>query len=206
MPRTPRLEGQKISLPLHGSGNFFGSGTAPPPPPPPQAQTQKPSYGPVVYSLWVGWCLFKSGTLPLTLHKFIKIVYFSIFSRKTPRRAKPFQPRVKTLSWWLWERKLKYMVPTWLQKFLNGPASFWDLFSSYLAQSSYLIRNINNLLIKTWSELLRYHNLIWSLNCLIQVESVRLRQWRPCYGSLNVYTFFDSPGILIILIAKQISS
>ena len=28
----------------------------------------------VVYSLWVGWCLFKSGTLPLTLQKFIKIV------------------------------------------------------------------------------------------------------------------------------------
>ena len=33
----------------------------------------------VVYSLWVGWCLFKSGTLPLTLQKFIKIVYFSNF-------------------------------------------------------------------------------------------------------------------------------
>ena len=33
------------------------------------------------------------------------------------------------------------MVPTWLKKFLNGPASFWDLFSSYLAQSSYLVRN-----------------------------------------------------------------
>ena len=33
-------------------------------------------------------------------------------------------------------------VPTWLRKFLNGPASFWDLFSSYLAQSSYLVRNI----------------------------------------------------------------
>ena len=28
--------------------------------------------------------------------------------------------------------------------------------------------------------------------CLIQVE--RLRQWRGCYGSLNVYTFFDSSG------------
>ena len=28
------------------------------------------------------------------------------------------------------------------QKFQNGPASFWDLFSSYLAWSSYLIRNI----------------------------------------------------------------
>ena len=40
------------------------------------------------------------------------------------------------------------------------------------------------------SELLWYHNLIWSLNGLIQVESVRLRKWRPCYGSLNVYTFF----------------
>ena len=24
--------------------------------------------------------------------------------------------------------KLKYMVPTWLKKFLHGPASFWDLF------------------------------------------------------------------------------
>ena len=33
------------------------------------------------------------------------------------------------------------MVPTWLKKFLNGPASFSDLFSSYLAQSSYLVRN-----------------------------------------------------------------
>ena len=43
----------------------------------------------VVYSLWVGWCLFKLGTLPLTLHKFNKIVYFSKFLRKTPRRAKP---------------------------------------------------------------------------------------------------------------------
>ena len=43
----------------------------------------------VVYSLWVGWCLFKSGTLPLTLQKFIKIVYFSNFLRKMPRRAKP---------------------------------------------------------------------------------------------------------------------
>ena len=29
------------------------------------------------------------------------------------------------------------------QKFLNGPASFWDLFSSYLAQSSHLVRNIS---------------------------------------------------------------
>ena len=35
------------------------------------------------------------------------------------------------------------MVNTWLKKFLNGPASFWDLFSSYLAQSSYLVRNID---------------------------------------------------------------
>ena len=35
------------------------------------------------------------------------------------------------------------MVPTWLKKFLNGPASFRDLFSSYLAQSSYLVRNNN---------------------------------------------------------------
>ena len=35
------------------------------------------------------------------------------------------------------------MVPMWLQKFQNGPASFWDLFSSYLAQSSYLVRNNN---------------------------------------------------------------
>ena len=40
--------------------------------------------------------------------------------------------------------------------------------------------------------------MISSLNCLIQVESVRLRQWRPCYGSLNVYTFFYSPGRLMI--------
>ena len=31
------------------------------------------------------------------------------------------------------------MVPTWLKKFLNGPASFRDLFSSYLAHSSYLV-------------------------------------------------------------------
>ena len=38
------------------------------------------------------------------------------------------------------------MVPTWLKKFLTGPASIWDLFSSYLAQSSYLVRN-NNLAI-----------------------------------------------------------
>ena len=42
-----------------------------------------------IYSLWVWWCFFKSGTLPLTLHKFNKIVYFSKFLRKTPRRAKP---------------------------------------------------------------------------------------------------------------------
>ena len=33
------------------------------------------------------------------------------------------------------------MVPTWLRKFLNGPASFWDLFSSYFAQSSYLVQD-----------------------------------------------------------------
>ena len=41
-----------------------------------------------VYSLWVGWCLFKSGILPLTLHKFIKSVSFSTFIRKTSRWAK----------------------------------------------------------------------------------------------------------------------
>ena len=50
------------------------------------------------------------------------------------------------------------MVPTWLKKFLNGP----DLFSSYLAQSSYLVRNIistfishvrTRLLNMTWSNL-----------------------------------------------------
>ena len=40
------------------------------------------------------------------------------------------------------------------------------------------------------------HNLICSLNCLIQVKSVRLRQWKPCYGSLNVCTFFDSPSTM----------
>ena len=38
-------------------------------------------------------------------------------------------------------------------------------------------------------------NLIWSLVCLIQVESLRLKQWRLCYGSSNAYTFFDSPDI-----------
>ena len=39
MPPDP-LEGQnKISLPLRGSENFFGSGTAPPP------QAQTPTYG-----------------------------------------------------------------------------------------------------------------------------------------------------------------
>ena len=41
------------------------------------------------------------------------------------------------------------MVPTWLKKFLNGPTSFWDLFSSYLAQSSYLVRNINTIFQST---------------------------------------------------------
>ena len=35
------------------------------------------------------------------------------------------------------------MVPTWLKKFQNGPAYFWDLLSPYLAQSSYLVRNIS---------------------------------------------------------------
>ena len=30
------------------------------------------------------------------------------------------------------------MVPTWLKKFQNGSASFYNLFSSYLAQSSLL--------------------------------------------------------------------
>ena len=59
-----------------------------------------------------------------------------------PRQAKPIptageNPLLMTLR-----TKLKYMVPTWLKKFLNGPASFWDLFSSYLAQGSYLVRNI----------------------------------------------------------------
>ena len=40
MPSDP-LEGQnKISLPLHSSENFFGSGTAPTP------QTQMPTYDP----------------------------------------------------------------------------------------------------------------------------------------------------------------
>ena len=43
----------------------------------------------VVYSLWVGWSLFKSGTLPLMSHKFIKVDSFSKLFRKTPRRAKP---------------------------------------------------------------------------------------------------------------------
>ena len=33
------------------------------------------------------------------------------------------------------------MVPMWLKKFQNGAASFSDLFSSYLAQSSYLVWN-----------------------------------------------------------------
>ena len=37
--------------------------------------------------------------------------------------------------------KTQVMVPAWLKKFQNGSASFWDLFSSYLAQSSYLVRN-----------------------------------------------------------------
>ena len=42
MPPDP-IEGQnKISLPLRGSENFFGPGTAPPPP-----QAQTPVYGPV---------------------------------------------------------------------------------------------------------------------------------------------------------------
>ena len=41
----------------------------------------------------------------------------------------------------------QYMVPRWLKKFLNGPASFWDLFSSYLAQSSYLVWNTNVILL-----------------------------------------------------------
>ena len=71
----------------------------------------------VVYSLWAGWCLFKSGTLPLTLQKFIKIV--TNFLRKVPRRAKPIptageNPLLMTLR-----TKLKYMVPTWLKKFLT---------------------------------------------------------------------------------------
>ena len=87
----------------------------------------------VVYSLWVGWCLFKSGTLPLTLQKFIKIVYFSNFLTIPTAGENPLLMTLRT--------KLKYMVPTWLKKFLNGPASFWDLFSSCLAQSSYLVRN-----------------------------------------------------------------
>ena len=95
----------------------------------------------VVYSLWTGWCLFKSGTLPLTLQKFIKIVYFSNFLRKMPRRAKPIPTAGENPLLMTFRTKLKYMVPTWLKKFLNGPASFWDLFSSYLAQSSYLVRN-----------------------------------------------------------------
>ena len=90
MPRTTFEGKKKFSLPLRGSENFFGSGTTPPPP-----QTQKPSYGPVVYSFWVmGWCLCKSGTLMLTLHKFIKIAYFSKVLRKTPesRILQLFQP------------------------------------------------------------------------------------------------------------------
>ena len=35
-------------------------------------------------SLWVLWCLFKSGTLPLTLHNFIKTVSVPKLFRKTP--------------------------------------------------------------------------------------------------------------------------
>ena len=41
----------------------------------------------VVYSLWVGRCLFKSGTLPLALQKFIKIVYFSNFLKKDAKTS-----------------------------------------------------------------------------------------------------------------------
>ena len=34
-----------------------------------------------------------------------------------------------------------------------------------------------------------YHTLIYGLICLIQVESLRLRQWRRCCDSLNVYIY-----------------
>ena len=92
-------------------------------------------------SLWVGWCLYKSRTLPLTLHKFIKAVSFLKFFRKTRRWAKSVptageNPLLITLR-----TKTQVMVPLWLKKFQNGPACFWDLFSSYLAQSSYLVWN-----------------------------------------------------------------
>ena len=88
-----------------------------------------------VYSLWVRWCLFKSGTLPLTLHKFIRSVSFLKFFRKTPRWAKSVptageKPLLITLR-----TKIQVMVPIWLKKFQNGPASFWDLLSSYLVRN-----------------------------------------------------------------------
>ena len=94
----------------------------------------------VVY--WVRWCLLKSGTLPLTLDKFIKTVSFPKFFRKTPRWAEPIptageNPLLITLR-----AKTQVMVPSWLQ---SGPASFWYLFSSYFAQSSYLVRNISTI-------------------------------------------------------------
>ena len=74
----------------------------------------------VVHSLWAGWCLFKSGILPLTLHKFIKIDSFSKLFRKTPRRAEPLpiareNPLLTTLRTKTW-----VMVPTWLKKIQNG--------------------------------------------------------------------------------------
>ena len=99
----------------------------------------------VVYSLWVGWCLFRSGTLPLMLHKFIKTVSFQTFFRKTPRWAKPIPTAGENpLLITLWT-KTQVMVPNWFKKLQNGPASFWDLYSSYLAQSSYLVRNSTNI-------------------------------------------------------------
>ena len=59
-----------------------------------------------------------------------------------PRRAKIIPTAGEKPSLNDFENQTKVNGSYVAQKFLNGPASFWDLCSSYLAQSSYLVRNM----------------------------------------------------------------
>ena len=105
-----------------------------------------------------------------------------------PRPAKPFPTAGENLSYDFESENLSTcMVPTWLKKFLNGPASFWDLFSSYLAQSSYLARNSN-----IWSTQPRSNlNNFTSPNCFGKSQ-----RWRIAlisyFGRLWDLNFFQS--------------
>ena len=94
----------------------------PPPSPPPRTWRTTEKAGPD---------RVKSGTLPLTLHKFIRIVSFS---KRRPDEPNQFRPRKPSLN--------HFENQNLNMKFQNCPASFSNLFSSYSAQSSYLVQNI----------------------------------------------------------------